>query len=124
MSSNSFADMSKLIQSIKNTEDLVKCMKCIQYYKKKWHSADDNQCYFCKNFLPTKDTISSILRDIDWRYLKSGEISRREYYNEFIDNLNKWATRFSLLLTKQDLQTIEELRGVMDWSCDEPDYDY
>lgn len=124
MNPDSLSDMSKLLKSIKNTQDEFKCPNCKQYYTRKWCATEEKPCYFCKNFLPMRDTYTSILRDIDWRYLKSGETSRREFYNEFLDNIKKWADRFSVIPTKQDIKTIEELRNVQDWTRNEPDYDY
>lgn len=121
---DSLSDMSKLLKIIKATQEEFKCLNCKQYYKRKWCSSDDKPCYFCKTFLPMRDTYESILREHDWRYLKSGETSRREFYNEFLDNLAKWSDRFHVFCTKQDLKTIEELRSVEDWTRTEPDYDY
>lgn len=116
--------MSKLLKATKSIQEDFKCVNCKQYYKRKWCDSDEKPCLFCKNFLPMRDTYQSILKEIDWWYLKSGETSRKEYYNEFLDNLEKWATRFSVIPTKQDLKTIEELRDVQDWTRNEPDYDY
>lgn len=124
MSSDSLSDMSKLLKTLKATQEDFMCLNCKQYYKRKWCNSDDKPCYFCQKFLPFRDTYTSILRDIDWWYLKSGETSRKEFYNDFLDNLKKWADRFHIFCTKQDLKTIEELRNVQDWSRDEPDCDY
>lgn len=118
MTSNSLSDMSKLLKITKAIQEDFNCPNCKQLYKKKWCSDETKPCYFCKNFLPMRDNYASILRDMDWWYLKSGETSRKEFYNEFLDNLSKWATRYSVLPTKQDLKTIEELRSVQDWTRD------
>jgi hypothetical protein len=121
---NTFTNMSKLLKITKAIQEDFNCPNCKQYYKKKWCSDETKPCYFCTDYVPIRDTYTSILRDIDWKYLKSGETSRKEFYNEFLDNLSKWGTRFSVTPTKQDLKTIEELRNVQDWSRNEPDYDY
>lgn len=117
-------DMSKLFKTLKTLQEDFQCITCRQYYKKKWCNSDEKPCKFCKNFKSEHDTISSILSDIDWQYLTSGEISRKEYYNEFLDNLDKWATHFKIFPSNQDLLTIKELRSVNDWTCNEPDCDY
>ncbi len=107
-------DMSKLLKIMKAMQEDFKCINCKQLYKKKWCSDETKPCYFCTLYLPMRDTYTSILRDMDWWYLKSGETSRKEFYNEFLDNLSKWANRFHVFPTKQDLKTIEELRDVQD----------
>jgi len=121
---DSLSYMSKLLTTIKSIQEDFTCSNCKQIYKKKWCKNDTKPCYFCTNFLPIRDTYTSILKDMDWWYLKSGETSRKEFYNEFLDNLSKWAERFHVFPTKQDLKTIEELRNVQDWTRNEPDYDY
>jgi hypothetical protein len=120
----SLSNMSKLFKITQTIQEDFACLNCKQTYKKKWCSSDNAPCYFCTLYLPMKDTYTSILQELDWRYLKSGETSRKEYYNDFLNNLNKWATRFHVFPTKQDLKTIEELRGVSDWTRNEPNYDY
>ncbi len=71
-----------------------------------------------------RDTYNTILRDIEWQYYRQGESDREIYYKEFLDNLEKWTTQFSVLPTKQDLKTIEELRSIKNWTRNEPDGDY
>ena len=68
------------------------------------------------NFLPMRDTYYTILQDIDWFYLKSGETSREDYYSSFLDNLEKWANHFHVFPTNDDLITIEKLKDVQDWT--------
>ncbi len=124
MTQSGLTDMSKLLNATKVIQEDIKCPNCVQFYKRKWFKNANAHCYYCTKFLPMCDTYSSILADIDWEYLKSGETSRKEYYNDFLDNLSKWANRFHVFCTKQDLKTIEELRSVQDWTRNEPDYDY
>jgi hypothetical protein len=118
------SDISNILKTIKDIQEDFTCIKCKQVYKKKWCNSDENPCKICIEYLPIRDTYTSILRDIDWQYLKSGETSRREFYNDFLDNLKKWSQKFHIIPTKQDLKAIEELRSVQDWTRNEPDYDY
>jgi len=124
---SALSDMSKLVKSVQDIyarrEDFT-CLNCKQVYKKKWCTVDNKSCYFCKNFLPMRDTYSSILRDHDWHFLKSGESNRELFYPDFLDNLKKWADRFHVFPTKEDLKTEAELREIKNWTRDEPDYDY
>lgn len=110
--------MTELFQVTKSLQDIFKCKNCKEEYGKKWCKEDNELCFFCINFLPMRDTYSSILKNIDWYYLKSGEISRPEYYNAFLDNLQKWSNRFHVLPTKQDKKDEDELRKIDDWSRD------
>ena len=48
--------------------------------------------------------------------MKSGATSRKRFYNEFLDNLNKWCEKFSMIRTLDDMKKEEELRKVLDWS--------
>jgi hypothetical protein len=113
---DSLSDMSKIRNSINIVQDEYKCNNCKQYYKKKWCKNEETDCYFCKNFLPMRDTYSSILRDIDWHFLKSGEYNRKLFYSEFLDNLKKWANNFHINPTKEDLNTEKELRKIKNWT--------
>lgn len=117
-------DFSVLHTYTKALQEMFKCSNCKNEYKKQWCKEDNGLCFYCTKFLPMRDSYSSILKDIEWYYYRQGETSRKVYYNEFLDNLEKWATRFSVLPTKQDLKTIEELRNVQDWTRNEPDGDY
>ena len=74
--------------------------------------------------MPMRDTYSSILRDHDWHFLKSGESDRELFYPDFLDNLKKWADRFHVFPTKEDLKTEAELREIKNWTRDEPECDY
>jgi hypothetical protein len=59
--------------------------------------------------MPMRDTYSSILKDIEWYYTKSGENDRKEYYTQYIKNLHKWSTRFHVFPRKEDIKLEEEL---------------
>ena len=113
---DTLSDMSKLLKTLKTIQEDFMCLNCKQCYKQKWCSPTDEHCYFCKNFLPMRDTYKSILREHDWWFLKSGESDREIFYPDFLDNLEKWAKRFHVFPTKQDLKTIEQLRAVRNWT--------
>jgi hypothetical protein len=98
------------------------CKNCKQNYDKKWYITTDNRttthCFFCTNFLPMRDTYSSILLGIELNFMMSGEISRREYYNNFLDNLYKWSSWFNVFPTEEDKIYEKDLRKAEDWSRD------
>jgi hypothetical protein len=115
---SALSDMSKLFRSIKAIQEDFTCLNCKQVYKKKWCKEDNTNCFFCKNFLPMRDTYASILRDIDWWFLRSGEYDRESFYPEFLDNLKVWANRFHVFPTKDDLMLEKELRETKNWTRD------
>jgi hypothetical protein len=116
-------DMSKLFKVMNSIQEDFKCPNCQQFYKRKW-CYGDAPCLFCRSYLPMANDYTSILRDLDWQYLKSGEYDRQAFYTEFLDNLKKWATRFSVRPNKEDLKLEEELRDIKNWTRNEPDCDY
>lgn len=116
-----FDDLARITHQIQ-TE--FKCANCKQQYERRWCKTDNATCYFCTHFLPMRDTYTSILKDMDWWYLKSGETSRPRFYGAFLDNLKKWSDRFHVFPSAMDIKTIEELRTVRDWTRNEPDTDY
>lgn len=63
-----------------------------------------------------RDTKTSILASIDHYFLWSGEISRKEYYNAFIDGLNVWCDHWHVSTSATDKTTEETLRNIKDWS--------
>jgi len=84
------------------------CRICHQAYSKKWCN---ELCFYCANFLPTRDTRYSILKDIEWYFIRSGEDDRPTFYSEYIDNLNRWCYTFHIASKKQDLVLEIELRS-------------
>lgn len=108
--------MAKTFKSIKRIQEEYVCINCKQYYSKKWCKKDETPCYFCITFLPIRDTYTSILRGIDWYFLKSGEYDRESFYPEFICGLKKWGNRFHVFPNIQDLKTIEKLCEVKNWT--------
>jgi hypothetical protein len=84
------------------------CNMCHLTYSKKWCSST---CFFCITFLPTRDSRYSILKDIEWYFIKSGEDDRSVFYNQYIDYLNMWCTRFCISYKKEELSLELELRN-------------
>jgi hypothetical protein len=85
------------------------CNNCCQEYDIKWYNREATRCFFCLTFMPMRDTYSSILKDIEWYYTKSGENDRKEYYKQYIKNLQKWSNRFHVFPTKADLKHQNEI---------------
>ena len=111
-------DFSQLRKYTKALQEMFKCSNCKNEYKKHWCKEDNTNCFFCKTYLPMRDTYSSILKGIEWQYYKQGESDREIYYKEFLDNLKIWANTYSVRPTKEDEKLEEELRGVKNWTRD------
>lgn len=101
------------------------CSCCKQMYSEEWFrrskselDSQENICYFCARFLPMRNTKLNILNQIDNAYLWSGHTSRRIYYNEFINLLNKWCNHWSIKTTDEEQKVEDELRKVVDWTRD------
>ncbi len=93
------------------------CKCCKESYLTKWFKTKDGDtCFFCTNFLPMRDTKTTILNAIDHHFLWSGEDSRKEYYNSFLDGLNVWCDHWHVSTSTADKTTEETLRKVQDWS--------
>ncbi len=101
-----------LLKQINYLQTDFYCNYCKQYYSKKWCTNDYSICFYCKHFLPCHITRYNILRDIEWYFIKSGEDNRNEFYNEFINNLNKWCVYFKITYNKGDLLMEKELRNI------------
>lgn len=111
-------DFSALRKYTKALQEMFKCGNCKNEYTKKWCKEDNASCFYCQKFIPMRDSYSSILRDIELYYYRSGEYDRELYYKEFLDNLKIWANRFSVIPTNNDLKLEEELRSVKNWTRD------
>ena len=102
-------NMTQLIRQISYVPINPICRICHQSYPKKWCNG---LCFYCANFLPTRDTRYSILKDIEWYFIRSGEDDRNIYYLEYIENLNRWCCIFRVTSNKQDLSLECELRSL------------
>jgi hypothetical protein len=111
-------DFSQLRKYTKALQEMFKCSNCKIEYTKKWCKDDNTACLFCQKFLPMRDNYSSILKDIEIQYYRSGECDQELFYKEFLNNLKIWANRFSILPTNEDVKLEEELRGVKNWTRD------
>jgi hypothetical protein len=101
-----------LLKQIKQIQTIFYCNNCKQYYSKKWCNNNYTICFYCTNFIPYRDNRYHMLRDTEWYFIKSGQDNRNEFYNEYIDNLNKWCIYFKIPYSKNDLLMEKELRNI------------
>ena len=105
----SMHNMSRCLNTIQI--DVI-CGICNENYPKKW-SKGERLCFFCANFLPANDSRYTILKDIEWYFIKSGEDNRNIFYNEYILYLNKWCVRFDIKYRKEELSLELELKNIL-----------
>ena len=103
-------ELSQQISYLSAPPNMHMCQICHECYPKKWCA---DLCFYCKNFLPTRDTRYSILKDIEWYFIKSGEDIRNVFYNEYIMYLNKWCTVFRIGYKKEERCMELELRNAL-----------
>ena len=87
-------DISDTLRAIENIIDVVQCPTCFVYFNKRW-CKKDKSCFFCKNFVPSRDTYKSIVKEIDWYYINSDEYDYKLFCYEFKHNLNEWIGEYS-----------------------------
>lgn len=105
-------DLLSLRSLLNRYQERFHCNYCRQYYSKKWFLPLQERCFFCKKFKPEEHTYKTLLREIEWCFIQSGEEDQQTYYNNYIDGLSNWCKYFHIYPTKEDKQKEEELRGM------------
>ncbi len=100
---------SKLLCFLNKLETEFKCKKCEESYSKKWYKPD-NICFFCHNFIPMRDTYSTVLKELEWYFVQSGESNRKEFTVNFLDNFKLWANHFNIKPNRFDQRFEYDLR--------------
>ena len=89
------AEVYRLIRTIECLqEEEIQCPSCFIYFTKKWCKNKETSCFFCINFIASRDTYNSIIENIDWYYINSDEYDHALYCREFKKNLKKWISEF------------------------------
>ena len=92
---SALAEVYRLIRTIEYLqEEEIKCPSCFIYFTKKWCKNKETSCFFCINFIASRDTYNSIMENIDWYYINSDEYDHSLYCKEFKKNLKKWISEF------------------------------
>lgn len=96
-------DLSSLKNIINRLDTYyIVCKVCKVEYDEKWCN---QTCFFCKHFNPWRDTYSTIIKEMYWYYIKSGE-DQREYYISYLENLKKWCNKFSIVIEEKYMELI------------------
>lgn len=88
-------NVSDLLTTIENIQYGIQCPTCFVYFNKKWCENDETSCFFCSNFVPSRDTYNSFMDDIDWYYINSNEYDYKLYCKEFKYNFEHWMSEIS-----------------------------
>ena len=95
---SALAEVYRLIRTIEYIqEEEIQCPSCFIYFNKRWCRDNETSCFFCINFVASKDTYNSIMENIDWYYINSDEYDHALYCREFKKNLRKWMSESKLL---------------------------
>lgn len=89
------SDLKNIINRLKDT----RCKICKVEYDEKWCN---ETCFFCAHFNPWRDTYLTIVKEIYWYYIKSGE-DYMEYYISYLENLKKWCNKFSIEIKENEI---------------------
>jgi len=100
-------NMDSMHREIKRLQTQFRCKICKERYSRDWCPADEATCMFCTRY-HLQMTRMIILRDMDWCYIRSGSEDRIAYYREFTNYLNIWCNRYSIPMTGEDYQYIQE----------------
>ena len=103
-------DVSDTLRAIENIIDVIQCPTCFVYFNKRWCKNNDTSCFFCNNFVPLRDTYSSIIMEIDWYFINSDEYDHKLFCREFKYNLNKWISEFS-----ESYSLLKSVRSLHSW---------
>ena len=96
-------DLSALDQLLKQIQTEYFCRHCLRQCPRKWYHVSNTLCFFCYHFNPMVHSRLAILREVEWFFIRSGEDSIKEFYQDYIKQLNEWCKQFNLSKTKMDL---------------------
>ena len=79
------------------------CTTCMLTYHKKWYRKESKRCFFCQSFHPSFHSRLYILKQIEWEFIKSGESNQFEFYQEYIDHMDRWHPRSQFPPTREEI---------------------
>lgn len=91
------------INSIQRKCTTFYCTSCKYIYHKKWYRKESKKCFFCQSFHPSFHSRLYMLKQIEWEFIKSGESNQLEFYQEYIEYLDRWYPRFQFPPTREEI---------------------
>jgi hypothetical protein len=96
------------------------CGHCDLRYETAWfihqyRHTTEGHCFFCHRFRTPRITRFALLRETEWFFLQSGEDDARAFYEAYFFYLHRWADRFGVNHTQEEMDYQEGLlRGLLD----------
>lgn len=88
-----------------NLSKLLEVTKSIQNYCEICKLECKLECIFCKNFNPCRDTYTTMIKEMYWLYIKSGE-DYKEFCTNYIENMQRWCNKFKIIPSEYDMRYI------------------
>jgi len=91
------------------------CGHCDLRYETAWFEGrrpgQEGHCFFCHRFRTPRITRFALLRETEWFFIQSGNTmtEKRAFYEAYFFYLHRWADRFSLPSTQEEVAYQEEL---------------
>jgi len=73
----------------------------------------EDVCIFCKNFNPCRDNHITIIKEMYWLYIKSGE-DYKVFCTNYIENMQRWCNKFKIIPNEYDIRYITYENSLID----------
>jgi hypothetical protein len=103
--------MYRVITQIQQSCHHIYCIKCTLSYPKKWYDMKLNRCFFCTFHSPT---YRYLLKELEWQFIKSGEVDRNEYYQEYLMLMKEWCSHYHIEPNEEDRKIEKDIQYEMD----------
>ena len=97
------------INSIQRSCTTFYCTSCTFIYHKKWYRKESKRCFFCHSFHPSFHSRLYMLKKIEWEFIKSGESNAFEFYQEYIDHIDRWYPQTNFPYTREEIMFEQEM---------------
>jgi hypothetical protein len=83
------------------------CAQCTLSYSKKWYDMKLNRCFFC---IFSSPTYRYLLTELEWQFIKSGELDRNEYVQEYLRLMKDWCRHYHIEPNEEDKQLEKDMK--------------
>jgi hypothetical protein len=107
-------DLSDLAMALPKNYTLFQCSHCKLLHEKKWMTQSSSMmstCFFCSMLRSPKITRYALLKEIEWFYIRSGETNRREFYEDYLNQVERWCDNFKIPHTELSISLEHDLRS-------------
>ena len=77
---------------LKKIQSHILCLGCRRNCERKWFPVNvvSKLCLFCRNFNRETDTVQTIMKQVEWFFIKSGEDQFKSFYCEYARESSSW----------------------------------